>query len=74
MHTKTIDLNGHPFFVRHWGNPENPPLLMLHGFRVWRRLGRGPTADGPFLLHCTGSARLWPKLGARSRGELQVRH
>ncbi|MGB1389702.1 MAG: alpha/beta fold hydrolase [Paracoccaceae bacterium] len=32
MHTETIDLNGHPFFVRHWGNPENPPLLMLHGF------------------------------------------
>lgn len=32
MRTETIDLNGHPFFIRHWGNPDKPLLLMLHGF------------------------------------------
>lgn len=32
MQTKTIDLNGHPFFVRSWGSADLPPLLMLHGF------------------------------------------
>lgn len=32
MRTETLDLNGHPFFVRSWGDPGLPPLLMLHGF------------------------------------------
>ncbi|QBF32818.1 alpha/beta fold hydrolase [Thalassococcus sp. S3] len=32
METKTYELNGHPFFVRHWGDPAKPVLLMLHGF------------------------------------------
>jgi len=32
LETKLIDLNSRPFFVRSWGHPENPPLLMLHGF------------------------------------------
>ncbi|WP_299076405.1 alpha/beta hydrolase [uncultured Ruegeria sp.] len=32
METKLIDLNSRPFFVRSWGQPQNPPLLMLHGF------------------------------------------
>ncbi|GHG91355.1 alpha/beta fold hydrolase [Pseudodonghicola xiamenensis] len=32
MRTETIDLNGHPFFLRRWGDPANPPLLLLHGF------------------------------------------
>ncbi|WP_375174999.1 alpha/beta fold hydrolase [Pseudooceanicola sp.] len=32
MHMETVDLNGHPFFIRTWGSPDNPPLLMLHGF------------------------------------------
>ena len=32
MDTETIDLNGHPFFLRRWGDPAKPPLLMLHGF------------------------------------------
>ncbi len=32
MQTETIDLNGHPFFIRRWGDPALPPLLMLHGF------------------------------------------
>lgn len=25
-------LNGNPFYVRRWGDPSLPPLLMLHGF------------------------------------------
>ncbi|WP_425468356.1 alpha/beta fold hydrolase [Phaeobacter marinintestinus] len=32
MHTETVNLNGHPFFLRHWGDPGKPVLLMLHGF------------------------------------------
>jgi pimeloyl-ACP methyl ester carboxylesterase len=32
MIEKTYDLNGHPFHVRHWGDPDKPVLLMLHGF------------------------------------------
>ncbi|MGR3758925.1 alpha/beta fold hydrolase [Roseobacteraceae bacterium NS-SX3] len=32
MHSGTISLNGRPFFVRRWGDPGLPPLLMLHGF------------------------------------------
>lgn len=32
MQTETLELNGHPFFIRRWGNPDLPPMLMLHGF------------------------------------------
>lgn len=32
MKTETLSLNGNPFFVRRWGNPNLPRLLMLHGF------------------------------------------
>jgi pimeloyl-ACP methyl ester carboxylesterase len=32
VRSETIDLNGHPFFVRHWGDESLPKLLMLHGF------------------------------------------
>ncbi|MCR9127452.1 MAG: alpha/beta hydrolase [Rhodobacteraceae bacterium] len=30
--TRFVDLDGQPFLVHHWGDPANPPLLMLHGF------------------------------------------
>ena len=30
--SETIDLNGKPFYVRHWGDKKAPRLLMLHGF------------------------------------------
>jgi pimeloyl-ACP methyl ester carboxylesterase len=30
--TEVTDLNGKPFFVRHWGEESLPKLLMLHGF------------------------------------------
>ncbi|MDX2482681.1 MAG: alpha/beta hydrolase [Pseudodonghicola sp.] len=32
MKTETIMLNGNPFHIRSWGDPANPPLLLLHGF------------------------------------------
>ncbi|MHA6262727.1 alpha/beta fold hydrolase [Arenibacterium sp. CAU 1754] len=32
MRTETRELNGHPFYLRHWGDPDKPVLLMLHGF------------------------------------------
>lgn len=32
MKTETIELNGQPFFIRRWGDPDLPPLLLLHGF------------------------------------------
>ncbi|MCB1342644.1 MAG: alpha/beta hydrolase [Pseudooceanicola sp.] len=32
MQTETIHLNGHPLFIRRWGDPSQPALLLLHGF------------------------------------------
>ncbi|MCV6584560.1 MAG: alpha/beta fold hydrolase, partial [Marinibacterium sp.] len=32
MDTRFVTLNDRPFFVRSWGTPDKPPLLMLHGF------------------------------------------
>ncbi|MES0860764.1 alpha/beta fold hydrolase [Ruegeria sp. SCPT10] len=32
MDTEFADLNGHPFLLRHWGESDKSPLLMLHGF------------------------------------------
>lgn len=32
MRSETIDLNGHPCFLRRWGDEGLPPLLLLHGF------------------------------------------
>ena len=32
MESSFVDLNSQRFFVRSWGDPELPPLLMLHGF------------------------------------------
>ena len=32
MDTGFVTLNGHDFFLRSWGNPAKPPLLLLHGF------------------------------------------
>ncbi len=30
--TETRQINGNPFFIRHWGDENAPKLLMLHGF------------------------------------------
>lgn len=32
METETVSLNGNPFFLRRWGDPSKPLMLMLHGF------------------------------------------
>jgi len=32
MQSETLTLNGHPFHIRRWGDPDKPPLLLLHGF------------------------------------------
>lgn len=32
MRTETVALNGENFFVRSWGEPSRPTILMLHGF------------------------------------------
>lgn len=32
MNSRFIELNGQRFFLRSWGDPDLPPLLMLHGF------------------------------------------
>lgn len=32
MSAEFIDLNGQSFFLRRWGKPDLPPLLLLHGF------------------------------------------
>ena len=32
MREETMQLNGQPFHVRHWGDPNLPKLLLLHGF------------------------------------------
>ncbi|MCL6284469.1 alpha/beta hydrolase [Ruegeria sp. 2012CJ41-6] len=32
MDTRTVTLNGQDFFLRQWGDPALPKLLMLHGF------------------------------------------
>ncbi|MDX1742465.1 MAG: alpha/beta hydrolase [Ruegeria sp.] len=52
MDAHFIDLNGRSFYLRSWGKPDLPPLLMLHGFpeygEAWRDLA-------PYLcdrFHC----------------------
>ena len=71
MQTETITLNGHPFFVRRWGDPELPPLLMLHGFPEYG----GAWADlAPHLsdsFHCIapdqrGYGRSWAPEGVEN--------
>ncbi|MFK7751707.1 MAG: alpha/beta fold hydrolase [Sedimentitalea sp.] len=48
MLTETVTLNGHPFFLRRWGDPGLPVLLMLHGFPEYG----GAWADlAPHLAH-----------------------
>ncbi len=48
MQSETVILNGHSFFLRRWGDPELPVLLMLHGFPEYG----GAWADlAPHLSH-----------------------
>lgn len=46
--SETVDLGGHPFFIRHWGDESLPKLLLLHGFPEYG----GAWADlAPLLAH-----------------------
>lgn len=49
---KTLELNGREFFVRTWGQPHLPKLILLHGFPeysgAWAELA--PKLSG--LFHC----------------------
>ncbi len=71
MTTETVDLNGHPFFLRRWGDPALPKLLMLHGFPEHG----GAWADlAPYLgerFHCIapdqrGYGRSWAPAGVEN--------
>ncbi|RBW57490.1 alpha/beta fold hydrolase [Ruegeria sp. A3M17] len=52
MENKFIDLNGQRFLLRSWGDPDLPPLLMLHGFPefggAWQDLAPLLSSD----FHC----------------------
>lgn len=52
MKSRFVDLNGQSFFIRAWGEPDAPALLMLHGFPeyggAWNDLA--PHLAGHF--HC----------------------
>ena len=62
--TETRQINGNPFFIRHWGDEDAPKLLMLHGFPeysgAWNDLA-------PLLakrFHCIAPdlwCRIWPR-------------
>jgi len=40
---RVVEADGIPFFTRTWGDPDSPPLLLVHGItassRVWWRIG-----------------------------------
>lgn len=48
METQTLSLNGNPFFLRSWGDPSNPVILMLHGFPEY---GGAWSDIAPHLAH-----------------------
>ena len=69
--TRFEELNGQRFFVRYWGDPSNPPLLLLHGFPEYG----GAWADlAPHLtdrFYCIapdqrGYGRSWAPEGVRN--------
>jgi pimeloyl-ACP methyl ester carboxylesterase len=52
MDTRTLDLDGRPFFVRSWGDPSLPPLLMLHGFPEYGGAWADMAACLSHRFHC----------------------
>ncbi|MFK7837958.1 MAG: alpha/beta fold hydrolase [Sulfitobacter sp.] len=48
MRSETVELNGQPFFVRHWGDESLPRLLLLHGFPEY---GGAWETLAPLLAH-----------------------
>ena len=77
MQTHTLTLNGHEFFVRSWGQPHLPKLIMLHGYPeysgAWEDLA--PRLSGMF--HCIapdqrGYGQSWapPEVGEYTTSKL----
>ncbi|MFC3117810.1 alpha/beta fold hydrolase [Jhaorihella thermophila] len=77
MREETVELDGHPFHLRHWGDPVAPVLLMLHGFPEY---GGGWGDLAPHLaqrFHCVapdqrGYGRSWapPDVGDYATSKL----
>jgi pimeloyl-ACP methyl ester carboxylesterase len=61
---RIIEADGIPFFTRTWGNPDAPPLLLVHGItgssRVWWRIG-------PALVAALGRRVLAPDQAGHGR-------
>ncbi len=71
MNAEHIELNGQSFYLRKWGSPDLPPLLMLHGFPEYG----GAWSDlAPYLsdhFHCIapdqrGYGQSWTPQGVRN--------
>ncbi len=52
MITETRDINGWPFFLRRWGDPSLPVLLMLHGFPEYGGAWSGLAERLSHRFHC----------------------
>lgn len=71
--TETRRVNGQEIFIRHWGDENLPPLLMLHGFPeyggAWRDLA-------PLLcqhFHCIAPTSAAMAKAARPKGSNPTR-
>ena len=71
MQTHTLSLNGNGFFVRSWGQPHLPKLILLHGFPeysgAWDDLA--PELSGMF--HCIAPDQRG--YGQKAKGQDQMR-
>lgn len=52
MRTRTVTLNGQPFFLRSWGDTSLPVLLLLHGFPEYGGAWADLTAFLGNKFHC----------------------
>lgn len=64
MREETIELEGRPFLVRHWGDESLPKLLMLHGFPEYGGAFAGLAERLSHRFHCIapdqrGYGRSW---------------
>ena len=50
--TETVEIDGHPFFVRHWGDDALPRLLLLHGFPEYGGAWETLAAHLSHRFHC----------------------
>ncbi|MEX0316997.1 MAG: alpha/beta fold hydrolase [Ruegeria sp.] len=71
MITGTATLNGHDFFLRRWGDPALPPLLMLHGFPEYGGAWSDLAPHLAHRFHCVapdqrGYGQSWAPEGVRN--------